>query len=43
MIEDSPGVSTGAAPGTYKIDIWVNQRGSGTLHESVTLIKYTVS
>ena len=35
--------TTGAAPGTYKIDVWVSQYGSVTPHESFALISYTIT
>jgi cell wall-associated protease len=35
--------TTGAAPVTYKIDVWVSQNGSSTPHESFILISYTIT
>ena len=35
--------TTGAAPGTYKIDVWISQNGSTTPHETFILINYTIS
>jgi hypothetical protein len=35
--------TTGAAPGTYNIDVWISQNGSATPHETFKLISYAIT
>lgn len=35
--------TTGLAPGTYNVDVWVKQNGSSNLHETFTLVAFTLT